>query len=536
MTDSKEQYDYIVVGAGSAGCVAAYRLAEQSDAQVLLIESGGKARSPLVHIPIGFAALIGQGRHNWNYQTEPESNLAQRQINLARGRMLGGCSAINGMVYIRGQREDYDDWAALGNVGWSYDDMLPLFKRSESHWGGANEYHGGDGLHAVSKVASTLPVSDAFIAAAAQAGIPRNDDFNGSSQEGVGYFDTSTSAGRRVTSATAFLRGALPKNLTILTNFDVHRLCFEGDRVTGVTGYYRSSSRSAATLTAEQEVILSAGAFNSPKLLELSGIGAADRLRPLGIDVVADVPAVGENFQDHCHNYIYYGAKDCITYHDLAMTWRAPLTAFSYLFKRSGIFANPAALVGAFVRVDEGADRPDAQIHFSAGAGENQADGSLKSVRGVCASICKLRPDSRGAVHIRSAEFDALPAIQAGFLKEASDLDFQVRALKKLREIFSQPALQDMLGEEFPTTACYQSDEELRAGIPQFAESVHHPVGTCRMGVDDEAVVSPDLRVNGVSGLRVADASIFPKLISGNTHATCMAIGEKVAQSVLGHQ
>jgi len=534
---SQKQFDYIVVGGGSAGCTAAYRLARDTAARVLLLESGSWGRSPMVRMPIGFASLMGEGRHNWNYETEPEPNLDGRRLPLPRGRLMGGCSAINGMVYIRGQREDYDGWAAAGNPGWSYGEVLPYFKRSEAYWGGGSEFHGDEGLLSVNPVAKRLPVCEAFIDAVVQAGTPRNDDFNGVVQEGVGYYDANISGGIRHTTARAFLRKRnRPDNLTIVTGFDAGHLLFKGTQAIGVAGFRRGKPAEPIQYMADHEVVLSAGAFNSPKLLELSGIGDASRLQKLGIDIRIDLPGVGENLQDHCNNYLYFSTRNCETYSDYVKPLRAPLTAIEYLLKRNGIFANPAAVVGSFLRVEEQAARPDAQIHFAAGAAIPNDKGQLTPVPGVCASICRLQPRSVGSVHIQSNKAELAPAISGNYLGAASDREFQLTAVKKLRSIFKQPSIAPLIEQELPPLAQCTNDEELLAGIRAHAESVHHPVGSCKMGTGDDAVVTPELRVIGTQGLRIADASIMPRIPSGNTHAACVMIGEKVADLIQGKQ
>jgi choline dehydrogenase len=530
----QSSYDYIVVGAGSAGCAAAYRLAEQSTASVLLVESGGSDRSLAYRMPIGFALLMADGKRNWNYHTRPEEGLAGRSIAMPRGRVLGGCSSINGMVYIRGQREDFDGWAEAGNDGWSYDDVLPLFKRSENHWRGGDAFHGGGGPLRVDRVAQPMAVADAFIEAAAQCGIARNRDFNGAKQEGVGYFEVNIHEGVRQSSARAFLdKHRRPGNLTVLAGFDARRIGFQGTRATSVVGCLRHKPGQLHELNADQEIILAAGAYNSPKLLELSGIGDAGRLSALGIAPLIDLPAVGENLQDHCNNYVFFNCHNATTYFDHVKPLRVPVTALNYLLRKRGIFANPAALAGAFFKLKEGAQRPDTQVHFAAAASRPDANGKLIPVPGICASICRLQPESRGSSHIRSGHFDDPPVINTNFLSTPGDCQFQIAAIGKLREIMATSPIAELLAQELPPLAGLRSQQELLTGIRNNAESVHHPVGTCRMGVDEAAVVTPDLRVRGVESLRIADASIMPRITSGNTHAACVMIGEKLAQLAL---
>ena len=524
-------YDYIVVGAGSAGCAAAYRLAEQSESTVLLIEAGTHDKQLPIKVPIGFSGLLSEGKNNWNYMSAAEPGLAGRSIPLPRGKVWGGCSSINGMVYIRGQREDYDTWAEQGNTGWAYDDVLPFFKRSENYWGGASDYHGSGGPLDVNPVNKKLPVGDAFICAAIESGIPNNNDFNGPSQQGVGYFDANITQGIRHSSARAFLSPRIkPKNLSVLSQFEVNRIIFNHKRATGIEG---SRGGILSVLSANKEVIIAAGAFNTPKLLELSGIGQAERLQSLGIKPLVDLPAVGENLQDHCNTYLYFDTQHCETYYDYIRWWRAPVTALSYLFRRQGIFANPAAQVGAFFSLDNSSSRPDTQIHFAAGSGRPDKNGNMIPEPGVCASVCQLRPRSVGCTHIVSDQAMTPPAIQLNLLNHADDQRHQLAAVRKLRAIFSHSGIAPMIAGELPPLAGLEGDDELLNAIRQHSESVHHPVGTCRMGIDDNAVVRPDLKVIGVEGLRIADASIMPSLISGNTHAACVMIGEKLADLVL---
>jgi choline dehydrogenase len=488
----------------------------------------------MLSIPIGFSSVIGEGPHNWNYQSVEEDGLDGRCIPLPRGRVLGGTSAINGMVYIRGQAQDYDDWAALGNEGWGWSDVLPLFRRAEDHWRGESELHGADGPLRIRPVACRFDVADAFIQSASQLGMPVNEDFNGADQAGAGYFDTTIHRGRRWSAARAYLDG-VPRagQLDIAHGVDVTGLVMEGARATGIRAVRRGRQSGPQVVRADRDIVLCAGAFNTPRLLELSGIGDADRLGSLGIPVIADLPGVGENLQDHCNSYIYSSSRGCRTYYDFVRPSRLPLTLLKYLYSRGGIFANPAALAGAFFELDGGDGRPDTQVHFAAAAGRPDASGKLVPVPGICASICQLRSDARGSSHIVSSDPLEQPRIETGFLASESDLARQVLAVQRLREIFAAAPLAGFLGEELEPLAGQSSEPELRSAIRQSAESVHHPVGTCRMGIDGEAVVDPSLRVRGVDGLHVADASIMPRIISGNTHAACVMIGERMADMLL---
>ena len=522
-----ESYDFVVVGAGSSGCVLAARLAQNTMARVLLIEAGGSASSPAISMPMGFATLMGKGPHNWGYHTTEEPGLVQRRVDLPRGRVMGGCSAVNGMVYIRGQRQDFDGWAQLGNRGWDHASLLPFFKMSENHWGGGNDFHGVGGKLDVRPVAAPLPIADRFIEAAQQMGIPANGDFNGAEQGGVGYFDVNISGGVRQHTARAFLKSpsSLP-NLTVMKRAVVQRLLLKKDRAVGVRVLLKNR---VVDVGADAEVILCAGALGSPQILERSGIGNPRLLSRLGIEPLHALPAVGEHLQDHLNTLISFETRDCQTYFDFVRPRRLGLTLADYAIRRRGICANPAAVVGAFVHVDVAADRPDAQIHFAAGASRQRDDGRLVPIPGVCATVCRLRPDSVGSVHIASIDATAPPQIQMNYLAHGRDAVFQVEAVRLLRRIFAAPAMRAHIAQETLPGPRVNSDAELLAFIRANSESVHHAMGSCRMGTDSDAVVDPQLKVHGLGNLRIADASVFPTAISGNTHAACVMVAEKAA-------
>ena len=525
-------YDYIVVGAGSSGCVLAYRLAQKADARVLLIEAGGGAGSPLISMPLGFAAVIGEGAHNWGYRSAPEPALGQRQMSLPRGRVLGGCSSINGMVYIRGQRQDFDGWARLGNSGWDYASVLPLFKKSESNWRGASAFHGAGGELQIRQVAAPLAIADCFIEAAQQQGIPANTDFNADEQAGVGYFDVNIAHGVRQHTARAFLRpGSRLPNLQVMKRTVVQRILFAKDRAVGVRVQRNGQ---VMDIGADAEVILCAGALGSPQLLERSGIGDPALLARLGIKPVHSLPAVGEHLQDHVNTMVVFETRDCRTYYDFVRPRRFALTLADYALRRRGICANPAAIVGAFVRIEEAAERPDAEIHFAAGASAQRKDGKLIPIPGICATICRLRPDSVGSVHIASAEVDSAPTIHMNYFAHGRDASFQVQALRRLRRIFDAPALRPYIARESQPGVQAASDSELLDYIRASSDTVNHLVGSCRMGTGPDCVVNPQLQVVGVDHLRVADASVFPTTISGNTNAPCIMVGEKAAELIVG--
>jgi choline dehydrogenase len=537
MAESRSTYDYIIVGAGSAGCALAYRLSREASRKVLLLEAGGKDRFPPIHIPLGFAFLMKNRRVNWCYETEPEPNMHHRRIAWPRGKVLGGTSSINGMVYIRGQREDYDHWSDLGNVGWAYDDVLPYFKRSEHKAEGANDYHGYGGALWVEDVADEqkLDLADIYIQAAIQSGLPYNADFNGSSQEGAGYYQTNIRKGKRQSTAQTFLKLCQNRpNLTIVTDALCQRVLLQEGAAIGVE--YRLTNKQQTSIVqacARSEVILCGGVINSPQLLELSGIGDQAHLQTLGIQVRHHLPGVGENLQDHLTINIQQGLDGVPTFYEESRPLALCKNIIKYLSKGRGLLAHPAAQVGIFFRTHKTVGRPDAQIHFAPAASEPDAKGNLKPKPGTTATVCYLRPESRGSVHIRSADPAAAPAIRANYLDTDNDRSAIVAAFRRTREIFLAPALRKYRGTEFRPGPTVQSDEQILDYIRSEAESVYHPVGTCKMGSDSTSVVDERLRVHGVQRLRVADASIMPTIVSGNTNATAIMIAEKCADMLL---
>ena len=537
MVEPNPTYDYIIVGAGSAGCALAYRLSREASRRVLLLEAGGKDSSPLIHIPLGFAFTMKNPKVNWCYETEPEPNMHHRCISWPRGKVLGGTSCINGMVYIRGQREDYDHWRDLGNAGWSYDEVLPYFKRSEHKSEGANDWHGYGGPLWVEDVADhqKLELADIYIQAAIQSEIPYNEDFNGSTQEGAGYYQVNIRKGRRQSSARTFLQQCKNRpNLTVITSAQCERVLIEDGVATGIE--YRITAKKEPRIErayARGEIILSGGTVNSPQLLELSGIGDSEHLASLGIDTLQHLPGVGENLQDHLTINVQQGLHGVTTFYEESRPLAMIKNLFKYLFKGTGLLAHPAAQVGVFFRTRDDVERPDAQIHFAPAASEADSKGNLKPKPGTTATVCFLRPESRGSIHIRSADPLAYPAIRSNYLDTENDRNAIIAAFRKTREIFSAPALNKYLGEEFMPGPQTQSDEQILDYVRAEAESVYHPVGTCKMGSDKMAVVDERLRVHGVKGLRIADASVMPKLISGNTNAPAIMIAERCADMLL---
>ena len=520
-------YDYIIIGAGSAGCALASRLSREASRHVLLLEAGGPDRHPMIHVPLGFAFLMKDRSVNWCYQTEPEPELDYRKIAWPRGKVVGGTSAINGMVYIRGQREDYEAWAAAGNPGWSYEEMLPWFLASEHNTRGADALHGSGGGLWVDEVGPPLECTDLFIQAGVSIGLPFNTDFNGPSQEGIGRYQVNVRNGVRQTAATSFLKPALKRaNLELATHALAEKLLFDGERVTGVQ--YRRKDK-VLRVAARRSVILCGGSINSPQLLELSGIGNPAVLEPLGITTRHALPGVGENLQDHLTINVQQGLRNVRTFAEETTPLGLLRNALRWGIRREGLLIHPACQAGAFLRTSPAVERPDAQIHFTPAAGRLDARGNLVTVPGTTATVCNLRPSSRGSVHVRTPFPDYPPAIRANYMSTEADRRVMIDAVRRVREIFASSVFDGYREAEIRPGLNCSSDEQILAFIRREAESVYHPVGTCAMGAGENAVVDHRLRVHGLEGLRIADASVIPDIISGNTNALCVAIGLKAA-------
>lgn len=523
-------YDYIVVGGGSAGCVVAARLAQDGRTRVLLLEAGPADRNIWIHIPIGYGKTMFDPVVNWQFQSEPEPHLNNRQIYTPRGRTLGGSSSINGLIYIRGQREDFDGWRALGNEGWGYDDVLPYFRRSERNDRGASEFHGGDGPVGVSSIKGRHELVEAFIRAAIGIGVPRNDDFNGTRQCGVGYFQLTTRGGLRCSTARGYLRSGLAgANLEVETDAHAERILFEGRRAIGVR--YRRGGE-VLEVRATREVVLSAGALQSPQLMMLSGIGDGEQLARHGIPVLHHLPEVGRNLQDHLQSRLMYRCSKPITTNDaLRSVWGRMRIGLQWLLLKSGPVASGIQLGGMFASTAPGAQRPDVQFHFGTISADMTA-GRPHDFSGFTMSVCQLRPTSRGEVTLRSSDPQAAPAARFNYLATDEDCATMVRGVRMARQLARSPSLAPYIVDEYRPGFDVESDDEVLGFIREYGTTIFHPVGTCRMGPDADSVVDPRLKVRGVEGLRIVDASIMPLLVSGNTNAAAIAIGEKGADLI----
>jgi choline dehydrogenase len=525
-------YDYIVIGAGSAGCVLANRLSEDASVRVLLLEAGPKPTNPWIRIPAGMSRLFLPNRYNWGYFTEPEPQLDNRKVYWPRGKTLGGSSAINGLAYVRGHPMDYDGWRQLGLSGWSWDEVLPYFKKSEHRETGATSHHGTGGHLWVSDPPVRHPAARDFIESGVACGIARNGDLNGPEQAGVGFLQFTMQKGRRHSTHDAFLGPARARpNLDIVTEAHTQRIRIEGGRATGVVYVQGGETRVAE---AAREVVLSAGALNSPQILMLSGLGPAAQLAEHGIDVLADLPGVGQNLQDHL--YVHYVARVTpdSSVNDKLRGARAYLQGAQYMLTRGGLLTLAASQACAFVEGLPGAGHPDLQINFRPLSFDFLPTGQLAigSEPCVTASVCYLRPQSRGSIRLRSGDPADAPVIHANYLEAEADRQAMIAGVRWIRRIFAaEPLRRRVIAEELPGPEL-QSDEEILGFVRRMSQSMYHPVGTARMGTDVNAVVDERLRVRGVAGLRVIDASVMPLIPSGNTNAPTIMVAEKGADLI----
>ena len=527
----KDQYDFIIVGAGSAGCVLANRLSEDGRWRVLLLEAGPPSHW-LSRVPISFAKLIDDPAANWCFRAEPDAGSGGRSIPVPRGRLLGGSSAINGLVFVRGQRLDYDTWAQLGNRGWSYDDVLPIFRRMEHFESGTDEWRAQGGPLRVSEVPDESPLYEALFRAGEEVGLPRNSDYNGASQEGMCKTQVTISRGRRMSTAHCYLRPARGRpNLEVVNRALATSLVLDAGRCLGVR-YLRDGRKEEAR--AGREVVLCGGSINSPQLLELSGIGRSEVLREHGIEVVHELPGVGENLIDHMAPLVVWRLKPRgVTWNERARGLGLAWQVFRYAATGEGFLSIPSAPVLAFFRSREGLEAPDVQVHFAPFAIRGPTDRRLLPEPGMTCVMYVLRPESRGSVHIRSRGPTEAPAIRFNFLSDALDRRVLVDAVRWVRHIMATRAMDDFRDVEMKPGPDVETDDEIVEWIRATAETAFHPVGTCKMGRDAMAVVDDQLRVHGMEGLRIADGSIMPTLVSGNTNGACIMIGEKASEMML---
>jgi choline dehydrogenase len=530
---SEETYDFIVTGAGSAGCAVAGRLSEDGRQRVLLLEAGPRDTYPWIHIPLGYHKTFNNPRVNWMFDSEPEPELNGRVMYQPRGKVLGGTSSINGMVYMRGNAADYDEWRQRGCEGWDYDSVLPYFRKAEDNQRGANDFHGAGGPLKVQDHRWQPTLAKAMHDAAVEAGIPHNDDFNGAQQEGVGYYQTTINNARRWSSARAYLKDARSRgNLAIATGAHATRVLIENGRAVGVE---YSTPAGLKRARAAREVIVSGGVYGSPQLLMLSGLGPAEHLKQHGIAVVKDVPGVGSNLHDHFNTYVAYKCAQPVTMNDLINSVPRQIWAgMRYAFGRTGPLASMGLYVGAFTRSDNRLERPDLQINMFAWAIKTRDRHGVvpQPFSAFGLSPVHLTPEGRGTVRLKSADPQAPPEIRFNFLKTDNDWSAMLKGMRICREIARQPALKPFIVEEILPGPQVADEGDLRDYLRATGVSNLHPVGTCRMGHGVDAVVDPQLRVHGIAGLRVADASIMPSIVAGNTNAPSIMIGEKCAAMV----
>lgn len=531
MSSVDSAYDYVIVGAGPAGCLLANRLSADPSCRVLLLEAGGRDNYPWIHVPVGYLYCIGNPRTDWCFKTEAQPGLQGRSLGYPRGKVLGGCSSINGMIYMRGQAADYDHWASLGNRGWAWKDVLPLFKQSESHHGGASEHHGSSGEWRVERQRYSWPILDAFRDAAEQTGITKVDDFNTGDNEGCGYFQVNQRSGVRWNASKAFLRPIKHRpNLNVLTDVQVDQVLLSNTRARAVKAYWQGSWHE---FSARREIVLCAGAVGSPGILQRSGIGPQQLLKGLGIGVRHAMPGVGSNLQDHLQLRLIYQIGNARTLNQMANSlWGKMGMGLRYLYDRSGPLAMAPSQLGAFVRSSPDQATANLQYHVQPLSLERFGE-PLHQFPAFTASVCNLRPLSRGRIDIRSADMHSAPLIDPNYLSDPQDLRVAADAIRLTRRIVQAPALAAFAPKEYLPGPALQTEEQLHEAAGKIGTTIFHPVGTCRMGNGPMDVVDDQLRVHGIPGLRVADASIMPQITSGNTCSPTLMIAEKAAQLIL---